>query len=89
MPPNRVTLPNRFHMSTPAPGGVMSPRRLSTMSFGALLRAAVVTLRPAGAAEEQQHEAHERQFVVIAAGDRRVRSTGGVYVAFALPEDRN
>jgi quinoprotein glucose dehydrogenase len=39
----------------------------------------------AGTATPITYEAGGRQFVVIAAGGRRQRPTGGVYVAFALP----
>ena len=44
------------------------------------------TLPFAGTATPITYEAGGRQFVVIAAGGRRVPPTGGVYVAFALPE---
>jgi quinoprotein glucose dehydrogenase len=39
----------------------------------------------AGTATPITYEVGGRQFVVIAAGGRRVKPTGGVYVAFALP----
>ncbi len=39
----------------------------------------------AGTATPITYEVGGRQFVVIAAGGRRQRPTGGVYVAFALP----
>jgi len=41
----------------------------------------------AGTATPITYEVGGRQFVAIAAGGRRVRPTGGVYVAFALPEE--
>jgi quinoprotein glucose dehydrogenase len=44
------------------------------------------TLPFAGTATPITYEAGGRQFVVIAAGGRRVQPTGGVYIAFALPE---
>jgi quinoprotein glucose dehydrogenase len=44
------------------------------------------TLPFAGTATPITYEIGGRQFVVIAAGGRRVDPTGGVYVAFALPE---
>lgn len=44
------------------------------------------TLPFAGTATPITYEADGRQYVVIAAGGRRVQPTGGVYVAFALPE---
>ena len=44
------------------------------------------TLPFAGTATPITYEAGGRQFVVIAAGGRRVPPTGGVYIAFALPE---
>jgi quinoprotein glucose dehydrogenase len=44
------------------------------------------TLPFAGTATPITYEASGRQFVVIAAGGRRVPPTGGVYMAFALPE---
>jgi quinoprotein glucose dehydrogenase len=43
------------------------------------------TLPFAGTATPITYEAGGRQFVVIAAGGRRVQPTGAVYVAFALP----
>jgi quinoprotein glucose dehydrogenase len=43
------------------------------------------TLPFAGTATPITYEAGGRQFVVIAAGGRRLQPTGGVYVAFALP----
>jgi glucose dehydrogenase len=39
----------------------------------------------AGTTTPITYEMNGRQFVVIAAGGRRVQPTGGVYVAFALP----
>ena len=39
-----------------------------------------------GQATPITYEVDGRQYVVIAAGGRRVRPTGGVYIAFALPE---
>lgn len=44
------------------------------------------TLPFAGTATPITYEVDGRQYVVIAAGGRRVRPTGGVYMAFALPE---
>jgi quinoprotein glucose dehydrogenase len=44
------------------------------------------TLPFAGTATPLTYEVNGRQFIVIAAGGRRVQPTGGVYVAFALPE---
>jgi len=44
------------------------------------------TLPFAGTATPITYEARGRQFVLIAAGGRRVQPTGGVYVAFALPD---
>jgi quinoprotein glucose dehydrogenase len=45
------------------------------------------TLPYAGTATPITYEVGGRQFVVIAAGGRRVQPTGGVYVAFALPDE--
>jgi quinoprotein glucose dehydrogenase len=45
------------------------------------------TLPFAGTATPITYRAGGRQLVLIAAGGRRVPPTGGVYVAFALPED--
>ncbi len=42
------------------------------------------TLPFAGTATPITYEVGGRQFIVIAAGGRRVRPTGGTYVAFAL-----
>ena len=44
------------------------------------------TLPFAGTATPLTYEVNGRQFVVIAAGGRRVQPTGGVYIAFALPD---
>jgi quinoprotein glucose dehydrogenase len=44
------------------------------------------TLPFAGTATPITYQHNGRQYVVIAAGGRRVQPTGGVYVAFALPE---
>jgi outer membrane protein assembly factor BamB len=44
------------------------------------------TLPFAGTATPITYAVDGRQFVVIAAGGRRVEPTGGVYVAFALPD---
>ena len=44
------------------------------------------TLPFAGTATPITYEQNGRQFVLIAAGGRRVQPTGGVYVAFALPQ---
>jgi quinoprotein glucose dehydrogenase len=43
------------------------------------------TLPFAGTATPITYEVGGRQFIVIAAGGRRLQPTGGVYVAFALP----
>jgi quinoprotein glucose dehydrogenase len=44
------------------------------------------TLPFAGTATPITYEANGRQYVLIAAGGRRVQPTGGMYIAFALPE---
>lgn len=46
------------------------------------------TLPFAGTATPVTYEVDGRQFVTIAAGGRRVDPTGGVYVAFALPDEK-
>jgi quinoprotein glucose dehydrogenase len=68
-------------------GATLHDRKLRAFDkdTGALLWQ--TTLPFAGTATPITYEAKGRQFVLIAAGGRRVPPTGGVYVAFALAED--